>query len=196
MGYRKKGLVGTFMSVPFSFLLFGFIPATSSGSVVVESGRPVSITLDLSGIQYEVSVHWGVSFNDVFEDILAPVPTPKFWGDFSGARDAANAIRDKLHAEDVWPVPGSGDTIAIPRGIGTWGNPVVSHDVRECWQGSGAWRTLHGTSRDPRASRDSLGWATFSPSAPIPEPTSLLIWSAIALGGLGLAYRRRRKQAA
>ena len=27
----------------------------------------------------------------------------------------------------------------------------------------------------------------------VPEPTSLAIWSAIALGGLGLAYRRRRK---
>ncbi len=28
---------------------------------------------------------------------------------------------------------------------------------------------------------------------PIPEPTTLTIWSVIALGGLGLAYRRRRK---
>ena len=33
-------------------------------------------------------------------------------------------------------------------------------------------------------------------SSPVPEPTSLAIWSAIALGGLGMAYRRRRKQAA
>jgi hypothetical protein len=29
----------------------------------------------------------------------------------------------------------------------------------------------------------------------IPEPTSLAIWSAIALGGLGLAYRRRKRAA-
>jgi hypothetical protein len=31
--------------------------------------------------------------------------------------------------------------------------------------------------------------------APVPESTSLAIWSAIALGGLGLAYRRRKRTA-
>jgi hypothetical protein len=41
--------------------------------------------------------------------------------------------------------------------------------------------------------RDNTGSLTFSP---VPEPTSLAIWSTIALGGLGLAYRRRRKQIA
>ena len=30
----------------------------------------------------------------------------------------------------------------------------------------------------------------------IPEPSALAIWSAIALGGLGLAYRRRKKMRA
>ena len=42
----------------------------------------------------------------------------------------------------------------------------------------------------------ALIWAPSSDeSSPIPEPTSLLIWSAIALGGLGLAYRRRKRTA-
>ena len=38
--------------------------------------------------------------------------------------------------------------------------------------------------------------AAYAYTGAIPEPTSLAIWSAIVLGGLGLAYRTRRKQTA
>ncbi len=41
----------------------------------------------------------------------------------------------------------------------------------------------------------SITFVADTTAAPIPEPTSLAIWSAIALGGLGLAYRRRKRAA-
>ena len=44
--------------------------------------------------------------------------------------------------------------------------------------------------------RYQLNWVTIEvEGTAIPEPTSLLIWSVIALGGLGLAYRRRKRTA-
>jgi hypothetical protein len=146
---------------------------------------PSSITgLSVDGNTYDVSIYYD-SFNHVFNGI-----TPTFWGDQTGASDAATVMAALLQANGVGPTQFTQAWVSVPY---SWG--VTS------------WVALYDASLSPRwspvvlalpasSTSSNVGYAVFASASPsVPEPSTLLVWSGLGAIGAVMAYRRKRRAA-
>ena len=143
---------------------------------------------------YDVTITYNSSFDIVFGSGNPPAAsTPEFWGSPSDAAVAITAIRDALNADFV-PPTGTLTEIITPYGsdhvqfVYSWRllvGPTSTEYPTHVW--GNLRRSIGG---------QSWGWTTFEQStSPIPEPSTLIIWSLLAVLGLGVAWWRRRKAA-